>query len=129
VCIGPTLSQVLKSLKEDERKECVGRFLKYSSVKFSEERKVCVEDPNHLSVKAQEKERPKSLKGESFHFRGRVDEIHPRRRKPFLAVRSGKVAWVLTLEVLWTLCICVLCAKETKFPEVPGTGENLDHRS
>jgi hypothetical protein len=29
---------------------------------------VCVEDPNHLSVKAQEKERPKSLKGRTLSF-------------------------------------------------------------
>jgi hypothetical protein len=50
--------------------------------------------------------------------------------KTFLAIKSGKVAWVLTLKSFRLHAFrgfCVLCAKETSFLEVPGTKEDLDH--
>jgi len=69
------------------------------------------------------------LKGEPFHIRGRVDKIHPRRRKDFLAIRFGKVALVLTIEVLRTSHIrwflCGVC-KGGNLPEVLGSGEDME---
>jgi hypothetical protein len=65
-----------------------------------------------------------------FNFKVEVDEIHPGRRKPFLVIKYGKVARVLTPEVLQTLRIerfsCVVC-KGGKFPEVLGTEKDMDH--
>jgi hypothetical protein len=64
-----------------------------------------------------------------FNLKVEVDEIHPRKSRPFLVVRYRKVEWVLTPEVFRTSHIhrflCVLC-KGGNVPEVSRTREYLD---
>jgi hypothetical protein len=58
---------VLKSLEGRRTQGVCGKiFQKYSSVKFPEKHKVRALDPNQLSVKSQEKERPKLFEGNNI---------------------------------------------------------------
>jgi hypothetical protein len=98
--------------------------------KFFSECKVCRRPKSLRVIKLRRNSDQNPLEEEPFHFQGRVDEISQGGVKSFLAVRSGKVAWVITLEVLRTSCIqrvfCKCCGGDG-VSRSPGIQRNLDH--
>jgi hypothetical protein len=104
-------------------------FQKPSSVKFSEEGKVHVEDPNHLSVKDQDKERPKTLKGRILSFSRSSGRDPPVKEHIFPSHQIWESSVGVNPVVLQTSHIqrfpCGVC-KGGKFPKVLGTREDLE---